>query len=397
MPDSPEEDADSRTASVGVQRARSNARSAASSRHGSHDSINLRPTKKQRRHGPGDRDVNDFVPRGASFSANSLQVDPESTSSSGSTSGSGSSENDSDSVAAEDSEKREDPAPTANPHVGSKAPAISWNQGRKTAVRTSLGKRPAQPDGSASAAEFNTVDGKFSRSRSASATSEESDVAMEDGSQSDDGLEDGEIEAGSDSEDSVSLDSEADDSLMLNIGTRDPKTASADGADDHDPESLVAKSYTNGEKSAPLMQSDAAQSAPKSKEEAFQEHSHKYPTAPTTLMDLNQSDLVTQARYLFFDRDINDLDLSLPITCVECLRDGHLAEVCPTREVCLPTFWCPHASIDNWYLVCALWCMEPTPKHSVPQVAKVSAVPKTGPRRAAMCFASEELSLRDSV
>lgn len=327
MPDSPDEDADSRTASLGVQRGRNNPCSLASSRHASHDSSNPRPTKKLRRNGPGDRDLGDFVPRGATFSANSLQVDPESTSSPGSSLDSSKDDSHSENLGT-----RGDAAP-ANPHVGSTAPAISWNQGRKSAVRTSLGKRSAQSDGN-SAGQFKAVNGKYWRSRSASVSSGDTDVAMEDQAQGDDRLDDGEIDR-SDSEDFDSLDSEADDSLMLNIGTRNEKGPSADAGDDYDPESLIVKpSHTNGETSGPLLDSDAAQLAPPSKEEAFQQLSQKYPTAPTTLVDLHKSDLVIQAKYLFFDRDINELDLSLPITCIECLRDGHLADVCPTKEVC---------------------------------------------------------------
>ncbi|KAJ5814813.1 hypothetical protein N7474_006590 [Penicillium riverlandense] len=330
MPDLSDEDADSRTAAVGVQRSRSNPQSAVSSRHGSDDS--LRPSKKRRRNGrEGDREVADFVPRGAAFSANSLAVDPDSTSSSGSSSDS-SDDDDGDSDA---------PAP-ANPHAGNTAPAISWNQGRKSAVRTTLGKRTAQPgnDKSASADQFNTVNGAYWGTRSASVSSAEKDTEMKDQPQKNGELEDGEIDPDSDSADSVSSDPEADDSIMLNTEPLD----SADGATDSLQPLVLGRGHPNGKPSAPALGIESTHAAPRSKEEAFQLLSRKYPTVPTTLMDLDKADLELHAKYLFFDRDIHDIDLNLPITCIECLREGHLAEVCPTKEVGIS---CPHMRKSN--------------------------------------------------
>jgi protein AIR1/2 len=338
MSDSGDE-ADSRTASFGAQRARKNTPSSrAQSRSDS------RPTKKRRRNrSRTGSDLNDFVPRGASFSANSLEVDPDDTSSSGS---------DSDDVS--DKSDAEDVPTLANPHAGSTAPAISWNQGTKSAVRTTLGKRKAgsqapsqsipqsesepqlqaQPHpqvnkstanstvNGTSAQQFKAVNGTYWRSRSASVTSGDED-----------GLEKGEVNSGSDSDDSE-LDSEADDSLMLNIGTKE------DGLDDYDPDSLLmekgfshghANGQSNGKSSQSFLGSDPVQT--ESKEEAFKRFSTKYPTAPVSLLDLQQDDMDIQAKFVYWDRDVNAIDLQLPVGCIECLRQGHLAEVCPTKEV----------------------------------------------------------------
>jgi protein AIR1/2 len=148
-----------------------------------------------------------------------------------------------------------------------------------------------------------------------------------------DGLEEGELNSGSDSDDSE-LDSEADDSLMLNIGTKE------DGLDDYDPESLLREKgpshghvngQSNGKSSQFLLGSDPVQT--ESKEEAFKRFSTKYPTAPVSLLDLQQDDMDIQARFVYWDRDVNAIDLQLPVGCIECLRQGHLAEVCPTKEV----------------------------------------------------------------
>lgn len=321
MSDSGDE-ADSRTASFGAQRARKNT---PSSRAQSGD--DSRPTKKRRRNRSRTAsDLSDFVPKGASFSAAALEVDPDDTSSSGSDSDSGSDKSDA-----------QDVPPPANPHAGSTAPAISWNQGRKTAVRTTLGKRKAgsqtpsqsipqpqpeaqpQPQTSggteesavngSSAKQFKAVNGTYWRSRSASVSSEDED-----------GSEEGEVNSGSDSDDSE-LDSEADDSLMLNIGTK------GDGTDDYDPESLLMENGTNGKSN----ENTAVQT--ESKEEAFRRFSEKYPTAPVSLMDLQQDDMDIQAKFVYWDRDVNAIDLQLPVGCIECLRQGHMAEVCPTKEV----------------------------------------------------------------
>jgi protein AIR1/2 len=317
------DEADSRTAAVGAQRGRRKAAARSS------QNTNTRPTKRQRRNEPAAfRALEDFVPRGASFSEKPLEVDPDETSSSGSDS---ESEGDSD-----HSEASSKPA-TANPHAGSTAPSVSWNQGRKNAVRTTLGKRKTQPEPEATSAQFKAVNGTYWRSRSGSASSAGSITAKKEDGQSkeDSASEEGEINSVSDSDDSESLDSEADDSIMLNIGTKHEQAA-----DEYDPESLdlsqgLANGHTNGTSKAKGADSllDINPSAAQSKEEAFQHFSRKYSTAPVTLVDLNKTDLEKQAMFLYWDRDIHTLDLQLPVGCIECFRQGHMAEVCPTKEV----------------------------------------------------------------
>lgn len=325
MSDSGDE-ADSRNASVGMQRARKKSASTRSS----HNS-DSRPTKKQRRNQPAaDRALEDFVPRGASFSEKPLEVDPDDTSSSGS-----GSDSESESDHSEASSK-----PTAiNPHAGNTAPAVSWNQGRKNAVRTTLGKRKAQPEPSTTSTQFKAVNGTYWRSRSGSASSAASDEAKpaEGSSNEDSTSEEGEINSGSDSDDSESLDSEADDSIMLNIGTKHNQAA-----DDYDPESLdLNHDHINGHVNGTSDSKDADDlldvitTPVESKEEAFQRFSRRYPNAPAVLVDLDKKDFEKQAMFLYWDRDIHTLDLQLPIGCTECLRQGHMAEVCPTKEVIL--------------------------------------------------------------
>ncbi|KAJ5823477.1 hypothetical protein N7447_005817 [Penicillium robsamsonii] len=278
MANTSDEEADSRTALVGAPRTRSNPRS--TSRSASHDST--RPAKRQRRsRNKKDSDLTDFVPKGVAFSASPLPVDPDSTSSSGSSSAS-----------AEDSDSDADPTTTANPHAGSTAPAISWNQGRKAAVRTTLGKRSAPTNEKPT--QFEAVNDKYWRSRSesvASANGEEKPKAN-DKSDNDDELEDGEIDSKSDTDDSDSLGSEADDSILLNIGDK----MEMDGANNYDPATLAHQHASNTGDSN--MKGGATQSGPGSKEEAFQLFSSKYPNAPTALVDLSQTDLEILANFL---------------------------------------------------------------------------------------------------
>lgn len=58
-----------------------------------------------------------------------------------------------------------------------------------------------------------------------------------------------------------------------------------------------------------------------------------YPTPPSTLVDLSRQHLEIQAKYFHYHTALADLDLSLPIRCTECTKEGHLAQVCPMKEV----------------------------------------------------------------
>jgi protein AIR1/2 len=321
MANSSDEEADSRTALVGAPRTRANPRS--TSRSASNDS-NSRPAKRQRRSkNKQDSELVDFLPRGAKFSEQPLPVDPDSTSSSGSSS---------DSSESSDSDSDAQPATaSANPHEGNTTPAISWNQGRKAAVRTTLGKRPA-PD--PTVIQFTAVNDKYWRSRSESVSSaipegeepQAKKVKANGQNEEEDELEEGEIDSKSESDDSDSLDSEADDSILLNIGD---KLDGVDGGNNYDPATLAHQHTSNN-----TNVNGVSHGSP-SKEEAFRQFSRKYPTAPTALIDLNQQDLEIQAHYVHFDKNIHDIDLRLPISCIECQREGHMADICPSKEVCL--------------------------------------------------------------
>ncbi|KAL4803607.1 hypothetical protein BDV18DRAFT_36687 [Aspergillus unguis] len=375
MPDLPSDEVDSRTASLAAQRNRSN-KSASVSNPSSRQTSREPPNKRQRRaRKTHDAEVQDFVPKGATFSANSLEVDPETESSSGSddssSSGSDSDEgSDSSSDSESENEKKQTTEPkTAIPNGVASAPAPDWNKTGRSAIRTSLRSRQPAANTNANAnrtdsetdaaRKFEAVNDKYWRGRSSSSSpglekgstkeerngvtsatpAPEGDDEME--------LEEGEVNTdqepslSGDSDDSGSLDSEADDSIMLNtVGSRGQTRSQQDvmsisdnsDGDGYDPEALpVSQPMENG-------------SVPDSKENALARFAQKYPTAPSVLSDLNRDDMELQAKIVFYSRDINDINLQLPIVCVECLREGHLAEVCPLRECVHCGSWNQHQS-----------------------------------------------------
>ncbi|EAL89465.1 zinc knuckle domain protein [Aspergillus fumigatus Af293] len=331
MTGSSDNENDSRTASVGVQRSRLNDL-ADSSRPNSSDP-NPNPRKRQRRNGKSAvPDVRDFVPQGATFTAASLEVDPDSASSSGSDS---SDDDDSDSKSTTSDAEKQNTART-NPQ----APAINWNKTSKSGIRTSLSRRADSTGENKQASfQFKAVNDKFWRSRSASVSSDggdqdvtlvENEGDMEEGELDEEtSAESSDMDQSGDSDDSVSLDSEADDSILLNIGDQNDQT---DGLS-----AEVKPVSVNG-----LAASDRSTI---SKEESHRLFSQKYSVTPTILADLDRNDMEIQARCLFYDRDINDINLQLPVSCTECLKEGHLAAVCPSKECVHCGAWNQHQSI----------------------------------------------------
>jgi protein AIR1/2 len=332
MTGSSDDENDSRTASVGVQRTRLN-ESTDSSRPNSTDA-NPNPRKRQRRNGKSAvSEVRDFVPQGATFSAAPLEVDPDSASSSGSdesSSGSDSSDGDSDDKSTVSNAEKHTTA-RANPQ----APFVNWNKGSKSGIRTSLSRRADKTGETKQASQFKAVNDKFWRSRSASVSSDDGgkDVApvenegdMEEGELDEEAsAESSDMFQSGDSDDS-SLDSEADDSILLNIGDRNDQTDGLSAEGHRVSVNGTAAGTATGDRST------------MSKEESHRLFSQRYSVAPTILADLDRDDMEVQARCLFYDRDINGINLQLPISCTECLKEGHLAVVCPSKEVRIRTF-----------------------------------------------------------
>lgn len=328
MPGSSGDDNDSRTAAFTQQRNRANGSSNHSSRNSSQ-----RPSKRQRRarRDTDGSEVNDFVPRGATFSANSLEVDPDSTSSSGSDS-------------EQDANKQSQP----NPYAGTTAQAVNWNQGNRRAIRTTLGgrkgagnnnqKKPEKPEENKSNTQFEAVNGAYWRSHSASASSGDGhgDQKGDEGNDTEEGeLHESEttgvppMDTSGDSDDSESSDSKADESIMLNIGSRPGEKANGqvamDEDDDYDPEShqVLDISFDSGPQNGDTVRP--------TKEGAIRNFTLKYPTAPTVMLDLVGEDKNIQSRFWYWKRIE---DFQAPVSCTECLQEGHIAQVCPSKEVC---------------------------------------------------------------
>lgn len=326
MPSSSGEENDSRTASVGLQRTRV-------------QNQDSHPNKRQRRTrgNSANSDVRDFVPQGGSFSAKPLEVDQDDTSSSGSDSDSGSNWSDA----------------SPNPYAGTTSQAVNWNQGNKRAIRTTLGGRgkvnnnkkpepqpqPQRGPEKESDAQFDAVNGAYWRSRSESVSTGNGDNSKRDEGQD---MEEGEVnedapvlDTSGDSDDSESLDSEADDSILLNLGQKENGHVGTDENDDYDPEmqpfeGVVISNGTPGKQGEQIGTATDA-----SKEDAIRIFTQRYPSPPAVMTDLVQEDKDFQTRFMYWTES---KDPQIPISCTECMQEGHIAQVCPSKEVCISVY-----------------------------------------------------------
>lgn len=319
-----DDEGDSRTASVGQARSQPNPNPSTSAKKKS------RKSKKAAKKEPVD-----FVPQGAKFSTTPLEVDPEN-----STSSSGSDSSNSDNEPEQKSNKRQK----------RNAPTVSWNQASRSAIRTTLGAKPAAAavKNQQAKSAFDAVNDKFFRSRSASISEEEAhnkgDVGTTESSSKIDQEQKTYFVDDSDASDSGEV-SEGDDSMMLNIGQQsnghDLNDTQDDAVDLSTPPFIVdplpstqADKPSTQETGSVLSEPSITQLPPQSKAEAFADFAASYTTSPAILADLKVKDLEIQARFFFYNSNINELDLTRPISCTECLQEGHLSSVCPTKEVC---------------------------------------------------------------
>ncbi|KAJ5898932.1 hypothetical protein N7495_003676 [Penicillium taxi] len=320
MADSAGDDIDSRTASVGIQRTRSNHLSA----NGSIDNqSNLPPRKRQR---PNKRErarrnnfdlTSDFVPRGATFSGQ-LEVDPVET--------------------GLDVDNDADNTPqNANPNAGSTAPAINWNKASKKAVRTTLGKRSAS---STSSAQPTPQSQSTSQARTSKDSKSKKFKAVNDAYwrvSNDSENEKDSAGTESDSDGAISLDSENDDSILLNIGT-EPQAqkvvnnpeASVTIAMDQDTEDdiKIFSSLDSTESNMPKSTQNSPPQVP---------FSSKYSTPPTILRDLDDEDYSDQVKFMYWDRDPKNCYGDLPVgcKCTHCQAWGeHESLFCPLWRRC---------------------------------------------------------------
>lgn len=326
MPGMSDDEGDSRTASVGQSRSQSNTSPSTSGKK-----------KSRKSNKSAKEELQDFVPQGAKFSTTPLEVDPEnSTSSSGS-----------------DSSNSDDgPEQNTNKRRKTNAPAVNWNQASRSAIRTTLGAKPAATavKNQQAKSAFDAVNDKFFRSRSASMSEEEAPSKDDTGTIKPSPKVDPEQKTyfvdDSDASDSGEI-SEGDDSMMLNIGQQS-NGHGLDGAQDDvvdlstppfvvDPlPSTQLNQPDTQETGSVLSEPSITQLPPQSKAEAFAEFAATYISSPAILADLKVKDLEIQARFFFYNSNINELDLTRPISCTECLQEGHLSAICPTKEVSHP-------------------------------------------------------------
>ncbi|EED17840.1 zinc knuckle domain protein [Talaromyces stipitatus ATCC 10500] len=316
-----DDEGDSRTASVGQAR--------------SQGPTNSGKKRSQKSHKTSKKDLQDLVPQGAKFSTTPLQVDPDSTSSSG----------------PDSSNSDGEPDQNMNKRRKTNAPAINWNQASRSAIRTTLGAKPTAAVAKIQQAKsaFNAVNDKYFRSRSASIS--DGEAANKCDTRANENSTEAEEEPktyfvdDSDASDSEDV-SEGDDSMMLNIKQRS-NGHGLDGAQDdvinlstppfvvdispnlHPPQ---LDQQETQEDSSFISEPSITQLPPQSKAEAFSEFAASYKTSPAILADLKVKDLEIQARFFFYNSNINELDLTRPISCTECLQEGHLAAVCPSKE-----------------------------------------------------------------
>lgn len=385
MPGMSDDEGDSRTASVGQARSQSNLSPSTSGKKKS------RKSNKSAR-----KELQDFVPQGAKFSTTPLEVDPEN-----STSSSGSDSSNSDNETERNTNKRRK----------TNAPAINWNQASRSAIRTTLGAKPAataaksqQPKSA-----FDAVNDKFFRSRSASISEEEApskdDIGTTKPSSNADQEQKTYFVDDSDASDSGEV-SEGDDSMMLNIGQQS-NGHGLDGAKDDVvdlstppfvvdtlPSTQINQPDTQ-ETGSVLSEPSITQLPPQSKAEAFAEFAANYTTSPAILADLKVKDLEIQARFFFYNSNINELDLTRPISCTECLQEGHLSSVCPTKEVCHQYIYFHESQLI--FSVRKLRRLESTRGSTVPLCKTMSTLPRSRPRFAQLPIESESLSCRDAL
>lgn len=357
LPDEDDEFCDSRTASVGQPRPRNGG---ISNSHNESDASGDKPERKRARLDDGTE---------SSISGNAASKDAG-----------GGSRRDSNSSPGQESESNNGGdesqmegvnASMPQPPYKGRLPAVQWNKGSKSAIRTTLGGR-----GSASRAstpnqsQAGAVDEKGQSSSSSTSvpdpgnhmpevqneiqdttniTKESDSIARAEDQPPhtmsiSDGSESGEV-------------TEGDDDIVLNLsGRNEGPVIHDDQTDRMEPSEKAQQSPSHGQgdqvngrqtqingsveshRTDADSNRDIISSFPTdpSKENAIRAQALKYRVQPTVLADLSLDDLEIQAKYIFYKLDTRDIDLSLPIKCINCRKEGHLAEICPDKEVCFP-------------------------------------------------------------
>ncbi|KAL1955956.1 hypothetical protein VTO42DRAFT_7941 [Malbranchea cinnamomea] len=339
--------ADSRTASVGLVQSR---RKGLSSR-------GSQASRSKRRRGLTKKDWAEFVPRGSRFTESILAVNSGTEESCGSESTRASDTDMEDSV-----EEPVSSTPQAPSGPGGSQPSINWNRYNKGPIRTKLRPSGAVAQRAPASGSFEQVNDRYWRGRSASTSSagpnDETPVNGQGGqNQGDSATNALVIFDSSDDSDSGDM-AEGDDSIVLNMGSVEtPGALDTANADDRSTAKLNGqssnglfdgKAQANGSPTettpAQAMTPEERSVHREKKEAALRAFNSKYSTSPTTLSELHRDDLELQAKYIFYNKPIEELDLHLPVRCIDCLSEGHLADVCPDKECQHCGAWACHES-----------------------------------------------------
>ncbi|KKZ62923.1 hypothetical protein EMCG_02769 [[Emmonsia] crescens] len=368
-----EDDCDSRTASVGLLKARNKDASSESQRTSTTGTSDKRRSRKNH---TGRREIQDFVPKGSAFTSTSLAADNASSSSPTTNMGDSSGDNTATDRA---------PSPISRPASRGMAPSMNWNKLSKGRVRTALrGRRQVDTADSAATASFEAVNGKYWRSRSASASSTGSGHGEHHHQMQGQSHGDSETDADrskplagasigqttfsaefSDMDSGEDIDGNNDIVLNLSGPPKMNDRIQATGVlhDLKNSDVLEAQKFNgkglneaNDSKSSAQVGSKIPEdpvcrdtNAGKSlsegpKAEAIRLFRAKYNSDPATLADLTRNDLEIQARYIFFELAPEDLDLKHPVRCIDCMKEGHLADICPSKECEHCGAWAVHES-----------------------------------------------------
>ncbi|KAK2733143.1 hypothetical protein FQN57_002293 [Myotisia sp. PD_48] len=308
---------DSRTASVG------NLQSKKKNKPSRRPQIKSKKRNKRKKN-EEQHEIQEFVPKGASFTASTFAMDTSSSSSNQDTAA----PNHNTNLVPPQNSSNSFPPTTSENLVG-----VNWNNVQKNSIRTSLRRKELKTDHLASS--FAAVNTKYWRSRSESASSSNSKVQH--------GLLDTNGKVEFDLEMSGDDDSDQSD-LSAGIGNRDSLVINMDGlekaneladctssSDSPEPTSL-SSTNTGGLAARNSAQLDGTLEISTSKEDAFCAFESKYSIYPKILADLKPEDLKTQAKYIFYNVPLESLDQSLPIRCTDCTQEGHLADTCPGKE-----------------------------------------------------------------
>ncbi|KAK2871575.1 hypothetical protein FQN49_003041 [Arthroderma sp. PD_2] len=216
--------------------------------------------------------------------------------------------------------------------------SANWNNVRKGKVRTVL--RRAAPNAVKTTNSFNTVNGKYWRSGSASAEDEsEAETRAEDHNSLAKDASDADSDNSTDDSTDPSDVDENDSSILLNMDQASPEESVNPEPQPtciEQKQSPVAidasKAEIQGQPASvevEVIQYDANNAdIDAAAREAF---SSKYTNPPQTIAELSAEDFKKQSRYILYNT-AKDPDPTTAVRCTDCFKEGHLSDICPSKK-----------------------------------------------------------------